>query len=52
MPEELEIALKNLKDAVAFMDKRNAASEDDKIAVGSDHWTWLETAARDVVKAL
>lgn len=47
-----EAALADLKRAVEFFDKVKAATGDEKAAVGSDHWRWLEKAARDVVRTL
>ena len=42
-------AITELAEAIDFMDRVRTASEDDRIAVGSDHWNWLESAARKVV---
>lgn len=41
--------LAELRDAVAFFDKVRAASADEQIAVGTDHWDRLEAAARNLV---
>jgi hypothetical protein len=41
-----------LRRAVEFFDRVKAASEDEKIAVGHDHWDRLESAARDAVAPL
>lgn len=43
-----QIALAEAKDAVAFFDQVKAASQDEKIAVGRDHWNRLEAAIRAV----
>lgn len=43
--------LHELRNAVAFLDKVRAASEDERIAVGQDHWERLEAAARALVSA-
>jgi len=46
MAEHLDPKLVELKDAVAFFDRVAGASDDEKIAVGHDHWDRLEAAAR------
>lgn len=51
MSEELKSQLDWLVRAVDFMDRVRSASEEEKIAVGSDHWNMLEQSARDVVKS-
>jgi hypothetical protein len=51
MSEQLKAALSELSEAVQFFDKVNAASEDERIAVGSDHHDWLERAAKKVVES-
>jgi hypothetical protein len=48
---EQTIAVKNIAVAVAFFDKTRAASAAERIAVGTDHWEWLESAARNVASA-
>lgn len=40
------IDVSELRRAVEFFDKVQAASEGEKIAVGTDHWDWLLNAAR------
>jgi hypothetical protein len=45
---DLEQALLDLKNAVEFFDKVQASSEEEKIAVGHDHWDWLISAAKAV----
>jgi hypothetical protein len=44
----MKAALKDLRRAVQFFDRVKEASLDEKIAVGTDHWDWLEKAARRV----
>lgn len=44
----LERAARNLKAAVEFFDRVEASTETEKLAVGTDHWDWLELAARTV----
>lgn len=39
-------ALKECADAVDFFDRVHSASDDEKIAVGTDHWNRLEAACR------
>lgn len=41
-------ALADLKRAVVFFDKVKVATQAEKNAVGTDHWDWLEKAARRV----
>jgi hypothetical protein len=48
MTYEQEQAIQEIKNAIRFLDRVNNSSEDEKIAVGRDHWDWLETAARKV----
>lgn len=50
LTDEQQSALRNLHEAVRFMDRVRAASNAERVAVGSDHWDWLETAARHVVE--
>ncbi|WP_312126516.1 hypothetical protein [Brevundimonas sp.] len=45
-PDELALALQDAKDAVAFFDKVRAATQDEQIAVGTDHHNWLQSAIR------
>ena len=40
------------RDAIDFYDKVQAASQDEKVAVGQDHWNWLIEAARRARAAL
>lgn len=44
-------AIADLKNALAFYDKVQNGSLDAAIPVGTDHFKWLESAARNVVKA-
>lgn len=44
--EALVIALAEARDAVDFFDKVRAATPDEKIAVGHDHWDRMEAALR------
>lgn len=46
----LEAALDDLKRALAFFDKVKVSTEAEKTAVGTDHWEWLEKAARRVAQ--
>lgn len=48
MSEAQRIAIEDLKRCVAFFDKVSAASDAERTAVGSDHWDWLESAAKNV----
>ena len=48
----MEEALKDSSDAIDFFDKVKAASRDEQNAVGTDHWDWLEKAARKARAAL
>lgn len=41
----MSMALNNLKDAVEFWRRVQKSSEDEKIAVGRDHYNWLISAA-------
>ena len=43
-------AVANLKEALAFYDKVQNGSADDAVPVGTDHFEWLEQAARKVVE--
>ena len=52
MTVELISSLEELESALKFFDKVRQASIDEQIAVSSDHWDWLESAARQVVEAL
>lgn len=38
-----------LTQALGFFDKVQAASKEDRVAIGNDHWEWLESAARKVI---
>lgn len=49
--DSLAFSCKQLVKAVDFFDKVKASSEEEKVAVGTDHWDWLVSAAKDVVKA-
>lgn len=51
MTEKQQSAIEQVRAAVAFFDQVKTATPDEKIAVGSDHWEWLELAARSVVAA-
>lgn len=44
--DEVQIALKDCADAVAFFDQVKAASDAEQIAVGRDHWNWIEASCR------
>lgn len=46
--ESMRVALEEARDAVAFFDRVKAASQDEQIAVGRDHWNRLEAAIRAV----
>lgn len=48
----LEEALGYVRDAANFYDKVCASSNDEKIAVGRDHWDWLIDAANRARAAL
>jgi len=43
-------ALADLRRAVEFFDKVKAGTQAEQIAVGQDHWDWLERAARRVAE--
>lgn len=45
---ELEGALREARDAVDFFDRVKAATQDEQIAVGRDHWNRMEAALRTV----
>jgi hypothetical protein len=47
----LDEALEDLRAAIAFLDKVQAATLDEKLAAGSDPWDWFEKAARRVAAA-
>lgn len=49
--QRLATACEEANRAVAFFDKRQASSDADQIAVGSDHWDWLESAVRKCAAA-
>lgn len=51
MKTELELAVGNLRSALDFLDRVQASTGDERTAVGTDHWDWLEKAARRVVAA-
>lgn len=51
MSDELRIAARELARAIKFFDEVRASSEDERIAVGSDHWDWLISAARKVARS-
>jgi bacterioferritin (cytochrome b1) len=51
MTEKQERAIKNAKNAIHFFDKVKKSSEEERLAVGSDHWDWLESSLRDLDKA-
>lgn len=42
-------AINELREAITFFDRVKVAPENERIAVGQDHWNWLEAAARKVV---
>ena len=44
--DERANALKDCAEAVAFFDQVKRASPAEQVAVGSDHWNWLEKACR------
>jgi hypothetical protein len=44
-------ALASLRRALEFLDKVKASTADERTAVGTDHWKWLESAVRDVIVA-
>jgi hypothetical protein len=48
----LRAALMYSHGAIDFYEKVQAASQDEKIAVGQDHWNWLIEAARRARAAL
>lgn len=42
----------NLRKALEFFDRvKNSSSENERIAVGTDHYDWLISAARDMCNA-
>ncbi len=43
-------AITDLKNALAFFDQVQGGTADDAVAVGTDHFDWLEKAARKVVE--
>lgn len=45
-PDALRVAAEEVADAVDFFDRVKAATQDEQIAVGRDHWNRLEAAAR------
>lgn len=45
-----EEAIKDLREAVEFLDKVRGATITDQIAAGTDHWDWLERAARRIAE--
>lgn len=47
--KKIEIDIDELKESLEFFDKVKQSSQEEQIAVGTDHWNWLETAARKVV---
>jgi hypothetical protein len=47
----LRVALVELEQALAFFDRVRQSSDEERCAVGADHWDWLEQAARRVVEA-
>lgn len=47
-PGPATVELIELRDAIAFVERVKAASSDEQIAVGTDHWSRLEAAARAV----
>lgn len=47
--KEIEPSLDALEDAIIFFDKVKSASQEEQIAVGTDHWNRLLEAARNVV---
>lgn len=48
---DMSLALVELEQALAFFDRVKQSSEEERCAVGADHWDWLEQAARRVVEA-
>lgn len=48
---KLDAALNDLENAVEFFNKVQAATLEEKQAVGSDHYDWLVSAARGVVES-
>ena len=46
---ELLVAVRELKHALDFFDRAQSASEDERIAVGRDHYDWVFKAAKLVV---
>lgn len=48
MTEQQTAAIADLKRAVEFFDKVQVASDAERIAVGSDHWDWIKSAAKNV----
>ena len=51
MKSHQESAVQDVHRAVEFLDKVRNASAEEKAAVGTDHWDWLERAARTVCLA-
>ena len=49
--DSLDGRIENLERALSFFDQVQASSEDERIAVGQDHYDWVFRAARDVVLA-
>lgn len=48
--EKRNSAIADLKNALLFFDQVQGGSPDDIVAVGKDHYDWLERAARRVVE--
>jgi hypothetical protein len=46
----MDECLEDLRAALAFFDKVQAGSRDEQIAAGTDHWDWLEKAARRIAE--
>ena len=44
--DDVQAALKDCSEAVAFFDQVKRSTQAEQIAVGADHWNWLEAACR------
>ncbi|KIU33276.1 hypothetical protein SR39_13640 [Methylobacterium radiotolerans] len=50
--DDVQAALKDCSEAVAFFDQVKRSTQAEQIAVGADHWNWLEAACRRAAAAL
>lgn len=46
--ERIEPLVREAREAIDFFDRVRSSPDDERIAVGSDHWDWIESVIRKI----